>query len=148
MLRHSIILAAVVIVGGCVERTVTINSAPKGALVYLNDKEIGRTPVTVPFEWYGDYDVVLRKDGCETVKTHRKLPQPWYEVPGIDIFSELLFPGTIHDDHVWDFDLPQAEPTDAKALMDRAAQAHNAAQSELSASPTATQPAGQGTIQP
>ena len=33
---------------GCVQRTITVNSDPQGALVYLNDIEIGRTPVTVP----------------------------------------------------------------------------------------------------
>ncbi len=43
--------------GGCVERTVTITSEPDNALVYLNDEEIGRTPVTVSFTFYGVYDV-------------------------------------------------------------------------------------------
>jgi hypothetical protein len=37
---------------GCVERWLTINTEPQGALVTLNDEEIGVSPVTVSFEWY------------------------------------------------------------------------------------------------
>ena len=43
--------------GGCVERKLVIGSSPEGALLQVNDVEIGRTPVTVPFKWYGDYDL-------------------------------------------------------------------------------------------
>lgn len=47
---------------GCVERTITITSEPSGALVHLNDEEVGRTPLTVPFTFYGVYDVRLEMD--------------------------------------------------------------------------------------
>jgi hypothetical protein len=50
---------------GCVERKLTIASDPPGALTYINDTEVGRTPVTVPFLWYGDYDVRLRAERTE-----------------------------------------------------------------------------------
>lgn len=48
---------------GCVERLITVRSQPPGALVHLNDEEIGRTPVTVPFKFYGTYDVRLEHEG-------------------------------------------------------------------------------------
>lgn len=48
---------------GCVRRTITITSEPSGALVHLNDTEIGRTPVTVGFTHYGVYDVRLSHEG-------------------------------------------------------------------------------------
>lgn len=120
MLRRFLICLLAVGFAGCVERTITIQSEPKGALVYLNDKEVGRTPVTVPFEWYGDYDVVLRKEGYESLKTHSKISQPWYEYIPIDIFSEILLPGTIHDDRFLEYELKAAEPTNQKELSDRA----------------------------
>ncbi|MFA5865260.1 MAG: PEGA domain-containing protein [Phycisphaerae bacterium] len=120
MLRRFLILLFLIGVVGCVERTITINSEPKGALVYLNDKEVGRTPVTVPFQWYGDYDVILRKDGFEPLKTHNKVVQPWYEYIPADIFAELFYPGTIHDDHLWEFELKTREPTNVKELQQRA----------------------------
>ncbi|MFB3120043.1 MAG: PEGA domain-containing protein [Stenotrophomonas maltophilia] len=40
-----------------------ITSEPPGALVWLNDREIGRTPVDVDFEFYGRYDVRLHLPG-------------------------------------------------------------------------------------
>jgi len=48
---------------GCIERTITITSDPSGALVHLNDEEVGRTPVVVPFTFYGTYTVRLEHDG-------------------------------------------------------------------------------------
>lgn len=55
-------LAALFVLAGCIERTITVTSKPAGALVYLNDEEIGRTPVTVPFTFYGVYDVRLEHE--------------------------------------------------------------------------------------
>src|ERR1700689_2659659 len=55
--------------GGCVQRTLTVRSDPDGALVYLNDQEIGRTPLARYFTWYGVYDVELHKEGYQSIKT-------------------------------------------------------------------------------
>ena len=41
------------ILSGCVDRTISITSTPSGALVYLNDEEVGRTPLVTPFTFYG-----------------------------------------------------------------------------------------------
>ena len=65
-------LIATIILSGCVERRLTINTEPQGALVVLNDEEIGQSPVTVSFNWYGDYNVRISKEGFETLNTHRK----------------------------------------------------------------------------
>jgi hypothetical protein len=45
------IFIAALLLGGCVERELTINTKPEGALVILNDEEIGTSPVTVSFNW-------------------------------------------------------------------------------------------------
>lgn len=101
---------------GCVERTLTITSAPSGALVYVSAVEVGRTPVTMPFTWYGDYDVVLRLDGYETLKTHHEVKPPIYEVPPLDLLSELA-PWTYHVERSAHFELTKsAEPADADLL--------------------------------
>lgn len=107
--------------GGCIERTVSINTEPEGAIVMLNDEEVGRTPVRVPFTWYGDYDIIIRKPGFQTVKTHHKINTPWYETPGIDIFTECFMPFTVHDDRTLDtFVLQPAQPVDKQALLQSA----------------------------
>jgi len=98
----------------------TINTEPQGALVYLNDEEVGRTPVSVDFTWYGDYDIVLRRQGYQTLKTHKQIPKPWYQVPPIDFFAEVLVPFEIHDKHELFFELQPQVPTDHASLRQRA----------------------------
>ena len=70
------VFALMFLLAGCVERKLTINTNPSGALVLLNDEEIGVSPATVSFNWYGDYNVTIRKHGYETLQTHRKLASP------------------------------------------------------------------------
>lgn len=82
----------------CVERTVTINTQPPGATVLLNDQDVGKSPVRVPFTWYGDYDIIVRKEGHQTLKTNQRIDAPWYQYPVIDIFAECLVPFTIRDE--------------------------------------------------
>ena len=83
---------------GCVERTLVIDSDPPGALVYLNDQEIGRTPLKREFTWYGWYDVAVRMEGHETLKTSSPvIAPPWLWVP-FDLVMELL-PFPVQDRH-------------------------------------------------
>jgi len=99
-----------VVVAGCVERKLTINTNPAGAQVFLNDEEIGVSPVTASFNWYGDYNITIRKQGCETLQTHRKLQAPWYDLFPFDFLTQILYPGRIVDSYEWSFDLkPQKE---------------------------------------
>jgi len=105
--------------GGCVERKLTINTEPQGALVVLNDEEIGESPVTVSFEWYGDYDVRISKEGFETLKTHRELKGPWYDMFPFDFFAQLIVPNRIVDSYEWTFELsPQKQPTREELIQD------------------------------
>ena len=116
MKKHSIIvltavgLIAAINLGGCVERQLTINTEPQGAMIVLNDEEIGTSPVTVSFEWYGDYNVRASKEGFETLKTHRDLEGPWYDGFPFDFFT-LLNPERTVDSYEWTFELsPKQEP--------------------------------------
>lgn len=85
---------------GCVERTISISTRPEGARVFINDEEVGLSPVKRSFLWYGDYEIVVRKDGYETARTNVKFDPPWYQIPPIDFISEVLVIGTIRDDRV------------------------------------------------
>ena len=76
--------------GGCVQRTLQIDSSPPGALVYLNGEEVGRTPMRKEFLWYGTYDVELRKEGYQTLKRPTQVWAPWWQWPPIDLFAEML----------------------------------------------------------
>src|SRR5687767_15636766 len=99
---------------GCAQRELTINSEPQGALVYLNGQEVGRTPMKYDFRWYGDYDVILRRDGYETLKTSRKIPTPLYGIPPFDLGAEMF---GAKDKREWTFAL---QPADASAAEPQA----------------------------
>lgn len=109
--------------GGCIERTVTITSEPSGALVHLNDQAVGRTPVTVPFTFYGVYSVRLERDGSKPLWTTAKASAPWWDYPGPDLVAEML--PHLHSRVQWNFVLePAPEPSKANAdiLLDHAYQ--------------------------
>lgn len=102
---------------GCVERRLTINTRPQGALVTLNDEQIGVSPVTVPFRWYGNYGVRITKDGYETLDTARELKAPLHDYPPFDFFAQVLYPGRIVDSYEWTFELqPKEYPTREQVL--------------------------------
>jgi hypothetical protein len=123
-MRKWSLLAVGLIVGlslaGCVERKLTINTQPQGARVILNDEDIGSSPVTVSFEWYGDYDVRISKEGFQTLKTHRKLKPPWYDYFPFDFFAQIVNPNRTVDSYEWSFTLaPQTQP-DREELIQNA----------------------------
>ena len=104
----------------CVERTITVRTDPPGALVYVNEVEKGRSPVTFPFTWYGDYRVLLEIPEYQTLETHRIASAPIYQWPVLDFISEVLLPFKFHDHHDWHFTLSPRPPVDEDALIDRA----------------------------
>jgi len=134
-------LLCALLLGGCVERTITINSSPPGALVYLNDEEVGRTPVTRDFTWYGDYSVTLRAEGCETLKTHQEVVAPWYQFVPIDLISEI-WPSKFKDRHEFTYDLEPLPVVDDKTMVHRAVEMKGELQgSRLPATRPTTRPA-------
>ncbi len=109
-------LVAAAIIGGCVERKLTIKTEPQEALVVLNDEEIGTSPVTVSFEWYGDYNVRISKEGFETLKTHRKLKAPWYDKFPFDFFT-MMNPERTVDEYEWTFELAPKKEISREELI-------------------------------
>ena len=123
MSRACTIVFLTALTGACVERKLTVTSGPPGALVYLNNQEIGRTPLTREFTYYGDVDVQLRREGYKTLKTHEPVIAPWWQWPPIDLFAEVL-PLRLKDDRAISFTMEPAStaPADPDALLARAAE--------------------------
>ena len=111
-----------VILGGCVERKLTIRTEPPGAMVVLNDEEIGESPVTVGFSWYGDYCVRISKEGYQTLDTHQQLEGPWYDDFPFDFFAEIVNPRKIVDSYEWTFELSPMPPVSRDELIRTAEQ--------------------------
>lgn len=106
---------------GCVEQKMTITSEPSGALVRVSDVEVGRTPVTIPFTAIGDYAIVLRLEGYQTLKTHANIKPTAYEVVPLDLFAELL-PYTFRDQRYLHFKLEKLTIPEDQELIRRAQQ--------------------------
>jgi len=120
MLVCAMVIIACLSSPGCVRRKLNITSTPPGALVYLNDREVGRTPVDIDITYYGTYDVRLIKDGYEPLMTHGDASGPIWDAPGPDFIAEVL-PFQLTSETDWHYDL-EPEDNDSDALLTRARQ--------------------------
>ena len=107
---------------GCVERRMTVRTNPPGALLYVDDYEIGTTPVSTSFTYYGTRKIRLVKDGYETLTVMQPFPTPWYQYTPIDFVAETLVPGQIRDQRTLDFQLKPQAVVPAEQLVARAEQ--------------------------
>lgn len=106
------------LLAGCLERVMHVTTEPPGALVFINDQEVGRSPVQTPFRDFGTFDVRIELEGYEAIHVGRDAQAPFWEWPGIDLAAEAM-PFPIRTDVRWHFDL-QPETTDPDALLERA----------------------------
>ncbi|MBN2589398.1 MAG: PEGA domain-containing protein [Sedimentisphaerales bacterium] len=126
MIKKNILLLGItglifsILTSGCLERELKINTTPDGAMVALNDEQIGQSPVTVSFNWYGDYYVRLTKDGYETLNTHKMLKAPWYDYFPFDFFVGVLWPQRIVDSYEWTFELEEQKEMTRDELIQKA----------------------------
>jgi len=107
---------------GCVQRRMTIRSSPPGALVYVDDYQIGTTPVSTDFIYYGTRKIRLVKDGYETLTVRQPFPTPWYEYFPLDFVTENLWPWEIRDERVVDLALTTTASTPPESVVARAEQ--------------------------
>jgi hypothetical protein len=119
---------------GCVERRMTVRTNPPGALLYVDDYQIGETPISVNFTYYGDRKIRLVKDGYETLTVLQPVSTPWYEFFPMDFVAENLVPGEIRDHRTLDFQLKPQVVVPTEQLLARAEELRRG--SHLSASAT------------
>ena len=105
-----------------VRRRLTIRSNPPGALVFIDDQEIGVTPVSTSFIYYGTRKIQLIKDGYETVTVLRTFKPPWYQWTGIDFITENLVRSEFRDERLIEFKLTPLRIKTNKELVDRGIQ--------------------------
>jgi hypothetical protein len=130
---------------GCVRRRLNIRSNPEGALVYVDNQQIGTTPCSVDFTYYGTREIRLIKPGYETLTVNQPIPMPWYQVPPLDFVSENLTPAKIRDNRTVTYDLAPQIIVPTEQLLDRANQLRQETiQFPMSLTPTL--PVGQPTV--
>lgn len=102
---------------GCVERRYTIRSDPPGALVIVNGEEIGPTPVSRAFVFYGDRRVRLQREGFEPLDVVQPINAPWYDNLATEFFTENLIPYTFRDEREYTYKLKPVRTTETPDLL-------------------------------
>jgi len=105
-----------------VRRRLNVNSNPPGALVYVDNQQIGTTPCSVDFVYYGTREIRLIKPGFETLTVNQPIPAPWYEYTPIDFVSENLLATKIRDNRTVSYNLAPQLVVPPNELLDRAGQ--------------------------
>ena len=104
---------------GCVHRRVTINSNPTGALVRLDGRDIGYTPASVDYTWYGTREVQLLKDGFETQTQLIDISAPWYQRFPLDFVSDNFLGTHIRDHRRFDLQMRPKQPDVSSDVIQR-----------------------------
>ncbi|MSR41148.1 MAG: PEGA domain-containing protein [Phycisphaerales bacterium] len=113
---------------GCVERKISFTSTPPGALVWLNEREIGRTPCETEIVFFGEFDVRIELDGYEPLVTHRDADGNAWDNPPLDFFAEI-WPGKVLSEMKWQFELVKRDDSEL-ALLDRASALRDRSEAE------------------
>ena len=111
-------LCCIVLLFGCAERRIIITSEPSGAAVTMDGQEKGITPVSVPFSFYGNREVVLEKDGYQSLKSIIPVNPPVFQVFPLDLLM-LFVPYPFVDTHSFYFIMEKQGKTDIKKCMER-----------------------------
>ena len=116
------ILVACLTSSGCVRRRLTITSTPPGATVYVDNREIGITPVSTSFIYYGTREIRLVRDGYETLTVRQRFDPPWYQYTPVDFFAENVVPWEIRDERELTFELIPQKVYPARETLARGQQ--------------------------
>jgi len=110
---------------GCVERRMTIRTNVDnqgGALVSIDDQEVGYSPVSTGFTYYADREIRLIKDGHETVTLVQPIEAPWWDSLLVEFFVENLWPFTVRDDREFHYELPPTVAVSTGEVIQRGQQ--------------------------
>ena len=117
-----LVLVAISASAGCVKRRLlfTVKDIPDAVTIYLDGEPIGKAPVFVHFDSYGEREWAARADGYETASGRVTLEAPWYEYPPADLFAEVLYPGVIVDEHEVVVEMKPLKPRNLDEIEERA----------------------------
>lgn len=101
---------------GCVRRRMLIRTNPPGAAVYVDKQEIGISPISTDYIYYGTREIEATADGYETVNIMREFKPPVYQWPVIDFFAETLWPFELRDQRTIDIEMPPARARSREEL--------------------------------
>ncbi len=132
LLRWGLITGLLLPLAGCVERLLAVRSDPPGAEVALNGEPMvvaaaGKkvpavTPIDIPFDFYGTFEITLRRPGCLSESRLVPVYAPFYQYPPLDFVVENCLPWRVTDVRPVEFKLkpvPALSEREAAALLQR-----------------------------
>jgi len=105
---------------GCVERRYTVRTDPPGATIIVNGEEIGPSPASHNYYFYGNREITMILDGHETRTVIQPMPAPWWDNYLTEFFTENLLPFTLRDDREFRYRLEPAQSPLEGDLRERA----------------------------
>lgn len=105
---------------GCMHRRLTIRSDPPGAAVLVDGDEVGFTPCSIDYTYYGTREITLMKDGYKTLRAPVKLSTPWYQIFPLEFVTDNFALTKINDRREVSFPLAREELEPTQYLEDRA----------------------------
>lgn len=115
-----LLAAAVLFSNGCMHRRLTIRSDPPGAAVMVDGEEVGYTPASIDYTYYGTREITLMKDGYRTFKAPLKLATPWYQVFPLEFVTDNFALTKINDRREVTYTLARDEIEPTQMLEERA----------------------------
>ncbi len=91
-------------------RRITVRTQPPGALVEMNGKRLGLSPVSTNFTYYGDNEFKISAPGYETAVVRQPTPAPWYQIPPLDFISDNFLPFRVRDHREYSYTLIPRDP--------------------------------------
>ena len=113
---------------GCVHRRMTIRSDPPGAMVMVDGEEVGYTPTSLDFTYYGTREVTLVKDGYETLTTMQDVRPPWYQRVPLDFVSDNFLPYQVTNRHEFSYSMQPKVIVTTEEILQRAGDFRSEAQ--------------------
>ena len=123
----ALLAALMLLPSGCVRRRLNVFSNPPGALVYVDNQQIGTTPCSVDFTYYGTRKIQIVKDNYETLTVKQTFNPPWYQYPPIDFITENFWPWEIRDERVVDFQMIPMQIVPTERLLENGQQLRDSA---------------------
>ena len=93
---------------------------PPGAVVFVDDQEIGTTPCSASFVYYGTRKITVMKNGYRSETSYERFFPPWYQIPPLDFISENVIAREIRDERTIDVQLMPEEIVPQERLIERA----------------------------
>jgi len=108
-----------------------VRTDPPDATVWVDDQVVGKTPLDIPYTWYGKRLLAVERKGYAQVREIVALNPPWWQYFPLDFITDVLFPFTLEDRSEFSYTLKAADTeNELEEVKRRAAELREKAKGE------------------